>query len=92
VKITIKAKERMTLEDFADKHNLEMIVREYDWGWAASFENAEVKDGSVLISEYGSGSDPESAILNYKKIISDKTLVIGAYTTSRREICVPVLE
>ena len=92
MKITIKAKERMTLEDFADKHNLEMIVREHDWGWAAAFDNIEIKDRSILISACGIGSDPEQAIADYKNRISEKTLVIGAYTTQRKEIRVPVLE
>jgi len=92
MKITIKPKEKMTLEEFADKHGLEMTAREHDWGWAADFDNAEIKDGAILISAYGKGSNPEQAISDYKNRISEKTLVIGAYTTQRKEIRVPVLE
>jgi hypothetical protein len=94
-----KRLERDTIEKFADKHGLVMEVRELDvktFGgepWAASFKNAETKDGCILAYESGRGYSPEEAITDYAKIISRKLLVLNAYDKEkRREILVPILD
>ena len=84
-----------TLEEFAELHNLTMWVRERSLGlqhfgrFLASFEDSDVKDGSVLIGSYGNGNTPEEAIADYSCQIQDKLLVIDAYGPNRREIWVP---
>lgn len=86
-----------TIEEFADEHGLEMSVKERKrpegdpMRYYASFEHAEIKDGSLLISASGDGATPEDAIRDYAKRISMQRLVIDSYQPSRREIEVPRL-
>ena len=78
--------------EFADKHNLDLKMGiDVSGNFYCSFVNAEYKDGVVLVSSSGRGETEEEAIKNYAKEISRKLLVIDAYTSSRREIQVPVL-
>ena len=88
----------MTIEELADQHNLTMIVTERELyrecsvhRWYAYFEDAETKDGPMLIDTYGDGGTPEEAIADYARRISGKLLVINAHQKSRREIQVPRL-
>lgn len=87
----------MTIEQFADAHNLVMQVNERRLPvgdparYYARFKQCEIGDSGVLIGEYGDGSTPEEAIDNYADAISLKHIVIGAYTQERREIDAPRL-
>lgn len=89
--------DRDTIEGFADKNGLIMEVHERTHvdspeRFYAHFENAEVKDGIILIGNFGNGHTPKEAIENYAKEISGKLLVIRAMSKkNRREIYVPVL-
>lgn len=85
-----------SIDEFAERHNLTMEIRqrfhhESPAKWYARFEDAEVKEGCFLIGRYGNGSDPDSAIRNYAAKISGTTLVIQAMHPNRREITVPEL-
>ena len=85
----------MTVEGFADKHGLVMRIREYTERkppFCASFKCCEVKEGSVLGSEYGEGETPEEAIKDYAKKISGRHLVYLPYSdTERKDLFVPFL-
>lgn len=84
----------MSLEEFADKHGLVMEVHEREKPvnegkrFYAHFRGVEVLKDSVLVSEYGDGSDPVIAVAKYAKMISGKVLVLDAYKPTRREIIV----
>lgn len=101
MKIDTHAHPRMTLEEFADAHGLVMEVRERraDLGfpeghpsrWYAKFTGAEIAERGMLASVSGNGSTPEDAITDYGRRISERDLVVGAYTPERREIRVPVI-
>jgi len=87
----------MTLEQFADVHNLVMKVSERrrpegdPARYCAHFENCEIGGDGFLRGEFGDGRTPEEAIANYAAAITLKRIVIGAYTPERREIDVPRL-
>lgn len=102
MKIEMYTKERMELEEFADKHGLVMEIHERtpsDMGqrWTendryyAHFKDCEIKDGPMLRGEFGDGSTPQVAMNNYARSISNKLLVIDACKNSRREIWAPLL-
>lgn len=86
---------RMTIEEFAEKHDLTMSVYERTGPilprFYAYFRGAEVKEGDILIGISGDGDSEEEAIKDYAKQISTRRLVLGAYTPERREIDVPKL-
>ena len=85
----------MTLEEFADKHDLTLVINERRDPslprFYAQFKNCEVKECGVLRLSYGDGDTPEKAIENYQKEINLKTIVIDAYMSNRREIDAPHL-
>ena len=90
--------ERITIEEFADKHSLTMEVNERPaWfkddsrRFYASFDGAEVGDGRFLTGAFGDGRTEEDAIAAYGVEITGKTIVMGAYTDKRREITVPII-
>lgn len=97
MKTIIKRVPVMTIEKFADQHNLEMEVNERNEPegspsrYYAHFKHAEVKEGRILCGTYGDGATPKEAITNYAPQISLKLLVIDAYG-DRREIQVPRLK
>ena len=80
------AVEGLTMEVHERPHSEESHARFY-----AHFEDAEVKDGSILCGTYGDGRTEREAIHNYAKAISLKTLVIDAMGDKRREVQVPRL-
>lgn len=86
-----------TIEEFANRHGLEMVVveRKEPIGspirYYARFERAEIKTNGMLCNEFGNGENPEEAIMNYAVAIEMKTLVINAYQDDRKEIEVPRL-
>jgi hypothetical protein len=99
VKIVVEHAIRMTLKEFAERHDLVMEVGERPrWGWKddstrwhAAFRRTEVKGDGVLFGVYGDGPTPEGAIADYASKLPGKTLVIDACTDSRLEILVPDL-
>jgi hypothetical protein len=100
MKVIITEFERSTIENFADAHNLTMIVNERDTKkgelspYYAFFENTEAKEdkySNVLCTEAGTGRTPYEAISRYAQNISKKYLVINAYSdTNRKEIQCPI--
>ena len=95
MKTTIIRVPEMTLEDFADKHNLHMVVteRKVPEGvkdrYYAHFKHVEVSEGSILRGEYGNGICPEAAISAYGRAISLKKIIYDAMGKNRKEIEVP---
>ena len=98
MKVEITLLEKSTLEDFADKHDLIMVVEEKNTKhpsftngnyvtFSAHFRNVKIKleTGSGW-DGYGSGQTPELAIEKYGQEISCETLIAG-----RREIEVPYI-
>lgn len=83
-----------TLEEFADKHGLEMVVRERPATmnlprFYASFEDVEISRGVTLTSTFGDGASPEEAVRNYARRIAGGRLVVGAGTPQREEFDAP---
>ena len=82
-----------TIEQFAEKHGLVMQVRERGknaaWRYYAMFKDVEITDGHFLISAFGDGHTPEEAIANYWPQLSEKHIVVNAYSRDRREITCP---
>lgn len=71
----------MTIYDFSDAIGKNLIITRYcNQGnrFSAHFEYCEVKDGSILRSEYGHGDTPTEAINDYKNKIVGKALVFSA--------------
>lgn len=87
MKVTIERVNRLTLEEFANKHGLEMVVTERTNGsFYASFRRFLVKEGCMRRGVYGDGKTPEEAIKNYAPQISQHVIV-----DDNREILVPCL-
>ena len=90
-----------TLENFADKHGLVMLVNERipanlggRWDeslrFYAHFDDAEVKKGGFLSATHGNGASVEEAIESYMAAISEQLLVVNAYGgIHRKEIRMP---
>ena len=57
----------------------------------ASADNVEVSDGAFLVSSMGNGVSPDAAIRDYARVMSHVDIVIGAYTSQRREVRTPRL-
>lgn len=91
MKTTLIEIPEMTLEEFADRHGLEMVVKERpkttgDSRYYACFKDCEISAGGFLKGEFGNGSNPGRAIRAYAKEISECCLVIDAMRSTRREI------
>lgn len=80
---------KKALEAFASTHNLRLCITKHDWGWMTCFEFSEIKEGIMLVGQYGRGDSPSASVEDYAKAISGKLLVINAYTQNRKEIRVP---
>lgn len=83
----------MTIEEYADVLNVELVVRRcanQENRWMADFESCEIKDGVILSSSYGDGKSPDKAIDSYVEKIRGKRIVFHAMSTAkRREYEVP---
>lgn len=86
-----KATKQMTLTEFAEIHDLTLVVNTYDWGIATRFKHAEIKEGSLLCSEFGKGQTEEASLKDYLFRISEKLMVINSMTEDRKLIDVPQL-
>ena len=88
----------MTLEEFSDILGVNLEITRYanqENRYTASFEHTEVKESrnsGILCSSYGDGNTPECAMNDYAGKISNKWLVLNAYTDNRKEFGVPSLE
>ncbi len=88
-----------SLEEFATKHGLEMVVTERpldEWHrkrhsprYMARFRRVEVKQGACLASLRGEGNTPDEAIKDYMSQILGERMVYDAMGNNRREITVP---
>ncbi len=70
----------MTIQAFADEHDLTMEISERAYPdtpnhrfWA-SFKGVEVVKGKFLAGEHGNGAKPEDAVVDYVHCISEKNL------------------
>ncbi len=98
MKTTIENIPYMNLVEFADKHDLELMVVERktnarsDHRYYAHFKNCEIKYGNMLVGTFGNGNTPKQAIDEYASKISMKRIVICAFSDDRLEIEVPRLK
>lgn len=82
----------MKLYDYCDAINAQIEITRHanqDNRWTAQFRNAEIKEGKILGSSYGSGISPLNAVSKYLENIKGKRLVFNASGTDRREFDVP---
>ena len=99
MKIKIDKVKEYTIEEFAEQHDLTMVVKERSGIYFKSedpttrfyayLDHTEEKNGAFFCSNSGNGQTPEDAIANYAKTLSFKTLVVNAMCEDRREITVP---
>jgi hypothetical protein len=82
--------EEMTLEEFADKYDLTLVIKrrrrseERFGAYYASFDRVEIKRGSILEGTFGNGPTPRDAVCDYARLISDERLVYNAYDNEKR--------
>ncbi len=97
MRITIESIQEITIEEFAEKHDLEMVIRERKTKLSdpsrfyAMFRYAEVVDGGMLVGVSGDGFTHERAISDYASKISLRTIAIHAMRPERKTIEVPRL-
>ena len=99
MKVIINNLDRVNLEDFANEHNLTMLVSERDIAaqalglskYTAKFKGVEVKKGLTLEGAYGNANTPEDAIKDYCKQISGQWIVVNAYGNNRMMVYAPHL-
>jgi len=94
MKIVRKTLDKISLEEFADKHGLTMIITERNDPslprFYAAFEGVEVVTGDgMLRAAYGNGQTEDEAIADYKHKISGEQITIDADTPKRQEIIAP---
>lgn len=73
----IGGKPRMTIEQFAEEHDLVMEVHEPNGGspvYKASFKGVEVVNAGFLYSLCGRGATEADAINDYSRNISNQTI------------------
>lgn len=103
MKTEIEHAERMTLEEFADKHGLTMKVTArsgvgsppvgHGARFYAEFDGVDVMEDGCLCGVFGNGATPDEAIRNYIQKISEKRIAIDALSSDRprRNIYVPII-
>lgn len=104
MKIERRPANQMSLEAFADKHELIMEIGErtrtdlhasikFETNrFYAGFKDTEVKDSNVLCGKHGNGATEDEAMRDYAQEISGKLLVVCAWDKElRREIWTPEL-
>ena len=78
--------ERMTLSEFAEKHDLTLEIRERSKKMCATtnitplyamFKNTWVSDNGMLIGIHGNGHTEEQAMADYTLQISGRRLKVG---------------
>ena len=97
MKLKLEEIPKMTIEEFADKHDLVMEVHERKRPigspdrYYAHFERCEVMQNGCLAGVYGNGATPEAAIADYATRLQLTRVAINAMSENRREIEVPRL-
>ena len=89
------AREKMSLVGFADRHKLEMDIREVIKGelYEAHFHDVKlVVNGKPPIKRVGLGETEHDAIRDYSQRISTKTIVVERENGKKETIEVPDLE
>ncbi len=85
-------KPRITIEQFAEEHDLVMVVQEpadaSSPGYRASFKGVEVVNAGFLYSLCGRGATEADAINDYSRNISNQTIRLAR---SGKRIHVPEL-
>jgi len=77
----------VTIYEFADIIDQELTITRYsnqNNRWSASFRAGEVKDGPMLVGEYGNGHSADEAIENYLTKIRGKKVVFHAMSDKYR--------
>lgn len=86
-----------TIEEFADQHDLVLVITErkvpvgHVMRYSAHFARVEVMGDGVLASVYGNGATPDEAIHCYAQKIALTRIAVDADLPIRREIDVPRL-
>jgi hypothetical protein len=92
MKVIVERLPRLTLKQFAQKHNLTLKITELrPCVWHAKFDGVEIKHGIGLTGNYGNGKTADEAVRNYVGEIQGKLLVYHAYGKDRREMRCPIL-
>lgn len=99
MKIEYNCTQKMTIEEFADAHQLIMEVGTnecrpplYKLRFHARLKGVDIADGGILIGAYGRGDTGEEAIDDYTRQISGKDVVMYPFDPDRRcVIKVPTL-
>lgn len=90
----------MKLEEFADKHGLDLHMNERGpdlrstfnlCRWYCSFPSFEIVEDGVLIGCSGNGETHEEAIKDYCDQISGKEAKINAFSPDCRKVQIPTL-
>lgn len=90
----------MTLEDFADRYDLMLEMKERGPDlrtrfklprWHCSFPNLETLEPGVLVHSFGNGETQEEAIADYCSKLSGSETKIDAYRPGCRKIEIPQL-
>ena len=82
----------MTIFEFADAINKEIVIRYYpnqNDRFSASFERCEISEPNILIGVYGDGKSPAGAIDDYLNKIRGQKIVFNAHGNNRQEFTVP---
>jgi hypothetical protein len=91
-RVVIERDAPVMLSDFLEKHNLEVVVKEWTGHFTASIPYSDIKDGSMLSGIHGDGITAMRAVADYAQRISGRLLVIQIPGSERREIRVPQLK
>jgi hypothetical protein len=78
----------MYLFEFADTIKKSIVLRRFSnqsGRWICMFDHSLIKDGGLLIAEYGNGSTPDEAINEYMENIRGKVIVFDAYDNENRQ-------
>lgn len=86
----------MNIFEFAQEHGLDLVVNQRESTklprYTVRFKRVEVKDGSLLHSEYGDGMTINDAVDEYAQLISGQRLIFDAMSDkNRKEINAPRL-
>lgn len=94
MKIERHTLETMSIEEFAEKHDLTMEIRERKSvikPFCANFKGARLMYSNRVIGDFGEGITEQEAISNYANLISNGKLVFNLFLGKVPEIQVPYL-
>ena len=81
MKVKLINAQTMPLGEFADKHNLVLVIEESSRcdvsRYAAYFEKAHIYYGGETAVWVGTGNTPHEAAMNYANLISGRTLSVS---------------